>query len=171
MPYAAGTDFVARYDVRLIGDLISDTGTQVPAASVPDNPNLLAALTDASSAIDAAVFVGNRYTPAQMASLSATAAAFLTRLTCDLALVYLKRRRGRFDAEKDAALLKEVNETLDALRKGDDLLLLSTQTEAAASTMELVRPELIRIRRPQTIRYDTQNYYPVRRDCRFDENC
>jgi phage gp36-like protein len=166
--YATGDDFVARYDVRLIGDLVSDTGSQVPAGSVPANSNLLAALTDASSAVDAAVFVGNRYTPAQMASLSDTAAAFVRRLACDLTLIYLKRRRGRFDADKDAALLKEVNATLDSLRKGDDLLLVDNQTEAPASTIELVRPELVPVARPCTIRNSTRNYYPIRHDGRTD---
>jgi len=162
MAYASGDDFVARYDVRLIGDLISDTGTQIPVGSVPTNSNLLAALTDASSAVDAAVFVGNRYTPVQMASLSETAAAFVRRLVCDLTLVYLKRRRGRFDTDKDAALLKEVNATLDSLRKGDDLLLLNNQTEAQASTIELARPEMVPVARPCTIRNSTLNYYPIR---------
>lgn len=170
MTYASGTDFVERYDVRLIGDLISDNGTPVTAADVPSNANLMAVLADASSAVDAAVFVGNRYTPAQMASLSETAAGFVRRLVCDLALIYLKRRRGRFDAERDAALLKEVNGTLDSLRKGDDLLLLTTQTEAQASTLELAQPQMIPVRRPNTIRNQTSNYYPVRRDVRNDND-
>lgn len=160
MPYATGDDFLKRYDARLIGDLVSDEGTKVPAADLPTNAVLLAALTDASAAIDAAVSVGNRYTPAQMANLSDTAAGFVRRLVCDLALIYIKRRRGRFDADKDAALLKEVNASIDSLRKGDDLLLLADQTQAAASTVELVQPELISITRPNTIRNRTRNYYP-----------
>jgi phage gp36-like protein len=118
MLYATCSDMAARYDVRLIGDLVSDTGAQVIAADLPTNANLLAALTDASSAVDAALFVGNRYTPAQLASLSDTGASLLRRLVSDLALIYLKRRRGRFDSEKDAALLKEVNDALKALRDG-----------------------------------------------------
>ena len=160
MPYATGDEFLKRYDVRLIGDLVRDDGTQEPAGSLPANTVLLAVLEDASAAVDAAVFVGNRYTPAQMASLSETAAAFVRRLVCDLALIYLKRRRGRFDQDRDAALLKEVNATLDSLRQGEDLLLLESQSSATASTIELVRPELIPVHAPQTIRKRTRNYYP-----------
>lgn len=158
--YATGAEFLKRYDARLIGDLVSDTGTPVAAGDLPTNAVLLALIDDASSAINAAVFVGNRYTPAQMADLSDTAASFVRRLTCDLTLLYMKRRRGRFDAEKDAALLKELNETLDSLRNGDDLLLLSSQTEAPASTIELVNPQLVRVPNRSTIRNRTQNYYP-----------
>ena len=160
MSYATGEDIAQRYDLRLIGDLISDTGSPIPSGSIPTNTILLAVIEDASAAIDAAVFVGNRYTPAQMADLSDTAAAFIRRLTCDLTLIYLKRRRGRFDNEKDAALLKEVNDTLAALRDGKDLLLLNNQTEAPASTIELAQPHLIPVPARQTIRDSTRNYYP-----------
>jgi len=160
MPYATGSEFLQRYDARLIGDLVRDDGIQEPVGSLPSNPVLSAALADASAAIDAAVYVGNRYTPAQMSSLSATAAAFVCRLVCDLALVYLKRRRGRFDSERDGVLLAEINKTLQSLRSGEDLLLLDQQSAAAASTLELIRPELIPVSTRQTIRRRTRNYYP-----------
>lgn len=160
MTYAAPADLLTRYDARLLGDLVSDSGSPVVADALPSHPVVHAVLADASAAIDAAVSVGNRYTPAQMASLSDTAAAFVRRLTCDLALLYVKRRRGRFDPEKDGALLKEVNETLQSLRTGNDLLLLDGQSQAPASTIELVKPELVPLQRPDTIRRRTHNYYP-----------
>ena len=161
MSYATPADFLQRYDARLIGDLVSDTGTPVSAGGLPTNAVLQAVLDDASAAVDAAVFVGDRYTPAQMASLSTTAASFVRRLVCDLALLYLKRRRGRFDAEKDSALLKELNETLKSLREGEDYLMLGTQTEAAAATIELVQPHLVAVPALRTIRNRTRNYYPL----------
>ncbi len=159
MPYSTPADMLQRYDARLVGDLVSDNGVQVPAGDLPTNGVLLSVLLDASAAVDAAVYVGNRYTPAQMASLSTTAAAFVRRLVCDLGLVYLKRRRGRFDPERDGALLTEINSTLDALRDGKDLLLM-TDTPSTAGTMELVQPQLIRVPARHTIRHRTQNYYP-----------
>lgn len=160
MTYSTPEEFLQRYDARLIGDLVRDDGVQEPPGSLPANAVLLAVLADASAAVDAAVFVGNRHTPAQMAALSTTAASFVRRLVCDLALIYLKRRRGRFDQERDAALLQEVNATLQSLRDGQDLLLLNQQSQAAASTIELVRPELIPVTARQTIRNRTRNYYP-----------
>ena len=42
--YANGTDFLARYDARLIGDLVRDDGTRENPATLPTNTNLLTAL-------------------------------------------------------------------------------------------------------------------------------
>ena len=166
MAYCTPAEFLQRYDVRLIGELVRDNGVREDPTTLLTEPILLAVLVDASAAVDAAVFVGDRYTPAQMLTLSTTAAAFVRRVVSDLALIYLKRRRGRFDPEKDGALLKEVNETLTALRDGKDMLLLTGQTEAPASVLELVRPNLVNVSRPNTIRRNTRNYYPndLRRD-------
>lgn len=160
MSYATGHDFLQRYDVRLVGDLVRDDGLQESAGGVPAHPVLLAALADSSAAIDSAVYVGNRYTPAQMAALAPTAQSFLCRLACDLALLYLKRRRGRFDQDRDAALLAETQTTLQSLRDGTDLLLLDGQAHAPASVIQLVSPELVPIVPRQTIRHRTRNYYP-----------
>lgn len=153
---------MARYDVRLVGQLVRDDQTEEPASSLAANANLLAVLTDAGSEIEAALFVGNRYTPAQLTTLSDSAKSFLRRLNCDLALLYLKRRRGRFDPEKDGAFLKEVNQKLESLRKGDNLLMQASDVQAQASTLQLDAPQVIPILRRQTIRNRTQNYYPAR---------
>lgn len=161
--YATPTEMLQRYDARLLGELVQDAGTAISAAGLLTDTNLAAALADASSAIDVAVSVGDRYTPAQMADLSDTAAAFCRRLTCDLALIYVKRRRGRFDPEKDGALLEEVNATLKSLRDGDNLLLLQDETDSPASTIELVKPQLITVQRPNTIQNQTRNYFPAPR--------
>ncbi len=160
--YATGEEFLARYDARLVGDLVSDTGVNVQSAA--NNANLLALLEDASGAIDSAVYVGDRYTPLQMANLSDTAAAFCRRLCCDLTLIYLKRRRGRFNKDTDGALQDEVDARLKALRDGEDLLLLQDQTEAPASVVELVRPRLIGVNHATTIRDSTRNYFPFNPD-------
>lgn len=160
MPYATPADMLQRYDARLVGDLVRDDGVPESPDSLPSNAVLLAVLQDASAAVDAVVVVGRRYTPVQMASLSETAAAFVRRVVCDLALIYLKRRRGRFDQERDGALLDEVNAVLKSLRDGEDLLQLNPFNDAAASTIELVRPELIPVANRQTIRNRTRNYYP-----------
>lgn len=160
--FATPEEFLARYDVRLVSDLISDAGA--PSVNAASDPNLQAVLDDATGAINAAVYVGNRYTPDQMANLSDTAAAFIRRLCCDLALIYLKRRRGRFDPEKDGALLKEVNQTLQSIKAGDNLLLLEDQSQAPASVVELVRPQLIGVKRSTSIRASTRNYYPYNPD-------
>ena len=166
--YCSPAEMLSRYDVRLVGDLVQDAGVQDP--NPVTNPNLAAMLEDASAAIDAAVYVGDRYTPDQMASLSDQAAAFCRRLCTDLALIYLKRRRGRYDAEKDKALQEEVDKRMQGLRDGANLLLLEDQTEAPASVIDLVRPRLIGVRRSTDIRTSTQNYYPFNPDRNQNSN-
>jgi phage gp36-like protein len=161
MGYATGADMLQRYDARLLGDLVSDDGTQVSVANLPTNGNLVALLTDAQAAIDAALFVGNRYTVAQLTTLSTTAQSFLRRLNCDLCLIYLKRRRGVFNSEKDGDLLKECDARIKGLRDGEDLLMQAVDTEAQASTLELDAPTMIPVLRRQTIRNQVRNYFPV----------
>lgn len=159
--YATVADLMARFDARLLGDLASDNATPVVPADLPTNANLLAALADASSDIDAAVRVGNRYTPAQMAALNASSAQLLIRLACDQAIIFLKRRRGKL-GEKEKDFAQEVAARMKALRDGENYLMLATQTEAAASVQELAGPCLIPIgSKPlQTMVECTQNYYP-----------
>lgn len=158
--YATGTDLLQRYDARLVGDLVRDDSQQESSGSLPTHPNLVAILADAGSEIEAALFVGGRYTPAQLTTLSDSAAQFLRRLNCDLALLMLKKRRGRFNAEKDGEFQKEVTAKLDSLRNGDNILMQATDTEAEASTIALDAPQIIPILRRQTIRNRTRNYYP-----------
>lgn len=158
MVWATPADMLARFDARLIGDLVSDVG--VPTANPLTDANLAALLDDSTGVIDSALFYGARYTTAQLADLSASALSFLRRLCCDLTLIYLKRRRGRYDPEKDGALQKEVDARLLGLRNGENLLMLEEATVAPASTVELVRPEMIGVKRSQTIRDSVSGYYP-----------
>lgn len=164
MLYATTADFLTRYDARLIADLASDTGTAVQGIVLSTNANVVAAVTDASADIDAALFMGDRYTPAQLESLSDTAASLLRRLASDIALIYMKRRRGKFDPEKDGALLKEITERLNRLRNGENYLMLSTDSEAEASTLLIVRPKRDAANRAVTIKGQTRNYYPANPD-------
>lgn len=171
--YASPSNLLSRYDARLIGDLASDNNVPVSLPALLTNQRVLDALADASATIDAAVRKGNRYTPAQMAALESSAAQLVMRLACDQALIFLKRCRGKF-SEKDESLAKEVEQRMKALRDGDDYLMLATQSEAAASTIELAGPCLITVGNPgplYTIVDATRNYYPQMRGRRTGRNC
>lgn len=161
--YATGEDMVARYDVRLLGDLARDDGTQEPAASVPVNPNLLAMLSDAYGQIVAKIVVMDRYTLSQIdpANLSPAALAYLTRLNCDMALIYLKQRRGKYNEKVDGPMNKRNEESLKALQDGAGILLGIADANAKASVIGMAQPELIPICKRNTIRFRVRNYYPV----------
>lgn len=163
MAFATGADFCQRYDTGLFGDLVQDDGEQEGPVALRTNANLLAAIEDADANIRACLFTGARYSVADLASLSDTAASVLRRLNCDLAMIYLKRRRGMFNPEKDGALQKEVSEALAGLRKGETVLLGEDEVKAPASVLELDRPELITKYRVSPV-YKYPGYYPQPRD-------
>lgn len=159
--YAQNSDFIVRYDVRTVADLLSDTGAPVAAASVATNSVLSSLLQDASADIDAACFRGNRYTPAQLIDLTGTSAQLLIRLCCDMGLLYLKRRRGRYKADVDGELAKSVDDRLKALANGENYLMLADQDEAAASTEQLDQTKMFRKQPMRTVFNFVQNYFPI----------
>lgn len=158
--YALNSDFVTRYDMRPVADLLSDTGSPVAPSQVLTNTVLTTILQDASADVDAALFRGNRYTPAQLTDLSATSATLLTRLVCDMAMLYLKRRRGKFNAEADGKWAEAIEAKLESIRNGENYLMLAEQTEAIASTEQLDQPKLVRTQPMKSVFNMTRNYFP-----------
>lgn len=118
-PYASAADLIARYDVRTIGDLCEDSGVRQTPTQILADPNVSAALDDATGTVNAAIFVANRYTPEQIAGLTNAGLAFLKRLTADLAFLYLVERRGT-DVRKMPQWAR-VQESLDRIRHGDNV--------------------------------------------------
>lgn len=161
--YATGDDFIARYDRRLVGDLVRDDATKEPASSLPEHPNLLAMLSDAYGKIVSVITVGDRYTLEQIdpVNLSPSGIAFLVRLNCDLALLYLKQRRGKFSEKTDKFLKDSCDEGLKALKDGATILLGIRDLNAQASVLGMAQPELLPIAKRNTIRFRVQNYYPI----------
>jgi hypothetical protein len=68
-------EFLKRSDLRLVGDLCSDTGVRVTAGALSTDPNLAAALLDASGLLEAAVTAAGRYQPSDLVTLLATSSA------------------------------------------------------------------------------------------------
>lgn len=160
--YAQGSDLASRYDARLIGDLCEDAGTRVPANGVPHDPNVIIALNDAASMINAACQVSQRYTQAQLAALTGADQNLLYRLNCDLAFVFLCQRRGVKPPMYDEAF-KRSDELLTRLKQGELIFDVpgnvgsGTETinfisQVQYSTLQLLRdadPKLFPVRRQQ----------------------
>lgn len=92
--FATPNDLIARYDYRLIGQLISDTGVAADQAAVLADSITSQMLEDASGMIVTYALKGGRYSEADLAALTGNGQAFLQRLTCDLAIYYFVLRRG-----------------------------------------------------------------------------
>lgn len=134
MSYAQPADCLKRYDQRVIGNLASDTGVAVTPTNLLTDPNLQAALDDAAGEIDMAILVAERYQPSDLAALTGTAQAILFRLNCDLAYIFLVRRRGT-----DVSTLPQYNETqktLQLLRDGERVFNIQSAQDAGLPTSE-----------------------------------
>lgn len=117
MAYANIDDLMRRYDARVVGQLSSDDNS-----TAPDNNNIQAALDDATSKINLAALQGSQYTVLQLQTLVAGGDTTLTRMNCDLALLFLAQRRSMGLPSKFEGVLRNTLELLDMLRKGQRVL-------------------------------------------------
>lgn len=124
MSYASAADMLRRFDVRTLGQLVSDSNARVSADDLLDDENLQTALDDASGEIDAHVLQGQRYTTDDLAELSGNSLAYLKRLNCMVAMSLLWERRPYIDADdgvgaEQAAL--QARKALDRLKRGEEV--------------------------------------------------
>lgn len=159
MSYATPAEFNARYDVRVSGDLVDDTGDQQTATELLTDTVLQAMLDDASGDIEAALGVGELYTPADLAALTGNAQKHLVRICCDIAWVYLARRRGLLPADEHKAATDLAEAHLERLRKGQNVFNIA---ERDASTIDTTGPTLVDFDNMHLTRDRTRNYYPHR---------
>jgi len=144
MSFAAGSDLVSRFDIRLIGDLVTDVGETLPAGDVAAHPNLATALEDASGEIVVALRAGGRYTELQLGSLTGYSLSHLKRVCCDIAMALLIKRRPIMDEDRASEFAKQSREHLRALADGKNLFGLPEAIEAgnlSVSHMETIEIE------------------------------
>lgn len=164
MAYATVVDLTDRYDSRDLGDLASDSNATVSETALKSDRKVLAALADASGEIDAALLVGNRYTPMELANVTGFSKSHLTRITCDIAAARIMARRMGRDVEKVKAMNELAEGHLERLRKGENVFNLTDQKSAGnpsatgLSVVEYSDPNTSNL-----IRDRVRNYYPGRR--------
>jgi len=117
LPVAA---YLARCDKRTVARLCSDTGTAIADGALASDPNLAAALLDATGAVEAACLVSGRYSPTDLAALTGAAQAHLYRLLSRLTTLFLWERRPDLEMPMPP-LIKEALDELELIRKGERL--------------------------------------------------
>lgn len=158
--YATSVDLVARYDEALIQDLCSDSGT--PEVALASNAICTAALLSSSGRVEGACTVAGMYTPTQLAALTGNGLGLLKELVCDLAFVRLARRRpGKFADEILGAIVKETEDFLDRLRKGERLFYIEDAGQVEAGQASVDGPTAIDFTRLNLITSRTRNFYPA----------
>lgn len=158
--YADGDELLKRKDWRTIGDLVSDSGTQVAEASLASDANVLQALEDASGDIDAALLVGGRYSTEDLEALTGNALAHLQRITCELAMYDLMCRRPDIDVERLEYYQKMRATFLEPLRTGQNVFNIVENIAAGKASVD--GPTTLGFQDLNLVRDRTRHYYPPR---------
>jgi len=144
MPYATPDDMIARFDVRTLGDHAADGDTRVSAADLVTNAKMIAMLADASGQVNAACLQGERYSVEDLGGLTGDSAAFLVRLTCDIAFGHLWRRRPYTDDnEARAEAIRQADDHLTRLRDGEWVFDVAENKEAGRAKVIGVRRSVV----------------------------
>lgn len=156
MSYADGDDFIVRYDTRLVGKLLSDTGTAVVA---PQNSDDLAVyLEQASGEVEAACFAGERYTADDLTNLEGNSLALLKGLVCALAFWLMLQRRGE-SLDKYPHVEQQLT-LLDQLRNGARVFNVAAVLDSGHGKTQVISAnETARL----NLERDRNQMYPVRR--------
>lgn len=133
--YASAADMAARYDVRTLGQLCSDTGTPISSGSLSSSERMTAALAGASGMVEAAVTAAGTYAPADLAALTGVSLAYLKDLVCALALGRLFLARPDREGKAPEACKLAVEE-LTRLRQGEWSLGLVEQRDAGKISVD-----------------------------------
>jgi len=149
-PYASPADYLARVDVRLTGDLARDDGTEASPAELLTDPNLAAALADASGIVEACVLTSQRYSVADLGVLTGNSLAFLKRIICGLAVQCMRWRRGYME-ESSYPLYKEAARWLDELHDGREIFAFAETARAGLPDWQAVTPSDLWRYRPTSV--------------------
>ena len=158
MIYANGVDLVARYDVDLIRDLITDR-EEVTRDQVSSHINVVTALEDASGEVEVALLSGGSYTVEQLEALDGNSQAHLKKIVCALAMAALHERRPEAaEREYIEALTKSGRDAIRALRNGENVFGIAENIDAGI--IEVTSPTVSDVRRRNDLAFRMQRYFP-----------
>ena len=147
-PYCSPAQFLKRYDVRTVGDLLSDNNVRLTPSQVTTaltfnpitNPDTV--LAEASGWLESMIIKGQRYQIQDLLNLAATpgnGAAFLARLVADGTMYLLYDRRPDRRANMPERV-KAAHETYVALSRGEQILPFLETQEAGVHTERIRQP-------------------------------
>lgn len=118
MAFATIAEMIARYDERVLKDLVQDDNTRNPDISA--DPTIQAMLDDATGVIEASL--RRTYSNDQLAALTAANSAVLIRMNVDLAMGMLYERRFKGIPDQIQGVIDRATDMLTSIRKGDLVL-------------------------------------------------
>lgn len=94
IPFCSGPDIRSRHDFRQAGDLLNDDGTRVTTAAAFDaNSEVTTGCMDASGMVEMYCLKGNKYSVAELQSLTGASRNLLVKICVELAWWGLWERR------------------------------------------------------------------------------
>jgi hypothetical protein len=115
--FLTNQEFLNRYDVRTIGDLLGDVGSRQSSTVVLASTVLTEFAQEASGEVEAAIYRGQRYTRADIAALAGNSLAYLKRLVADKMLANMLNRRPDPNRPIPPNVLQSL-EVIEALANG-----------------------------------------------------
>lgn len=133
-PYCTARQFLARADVRTVGDLLGDTGKRLTPDEVLASEVLAELLLESSGEFEAACFVGQRYALEDIQAIideDGAGAAMIAGMIAGVTLGKLfDRRPDRRAPAVQARTVEAAEQKMDALRHGERILPLREHAEA-----------------------------------------
>jgi len=156
--YCDAAALVQHFDERTIRDLLSDTGQPVQGDLSADS-RLTKILQAASGRLEAACFVSENYSAAELAGMSENSQALAAEICARLAMATLMSRRpDRFATEAVQRLEEGAEAYLQQLRNGARLF--DVGQHAAAGNPAVAYPSVQQIQDLNQITQRTKNFYP-----------
>lgn len=133
--YVTPADFLARQDVRAVGMLCSDNNVPITqSALLAGDPNLTAALMDASGEIEAAALIADRYQPGDLQALleqNGVSGAYLKKICSAIAMRFLyDRRDGNVPPQNVIDKYDNAMKFLEEIKNGTVTLAFTESEEA-----------------------------------------
>jgi len=165
LAYASGSDMVARFDYRTLGDLLTDTGVRLSKSEVVASSVLATLLDDAAGEIESALRVGQRYSVADLTGLTGNSLALLKRINCAIAMKLCWERRAYLNSNQETSRdedSEKARRMLDRLRKGEAIFNLDAVADAGLPSLSV--PSVSTIQSVNlTVDAARRGYFPGRR--------
>lgn len=156
IPYCSPAQFLERYDVRTVGQLLSDTDVALSQTDVLQSTILNDLLMEASGWVESAALVANRYSPNDLYALATdpsalpgtgNSARMLAGIVAGITMFFLWDRRPTKYLEMGLPLRSEMAiEMLDRLRKGEAIFGIQEVANAGNPDPKFITPEQINTR-------------------------
>jgi hypothetical protein len=169
VPYCEAAHFVERYDIRTVGDWLSDETPprRLTPTEVLNSTVLATLLLEASGEIESACLMGERYTVDNLLSLTGGSAELLCGLVGGLTLGKLWGRRPRTDSQPFPTAARWAQDYLQRLATGERIFGLVEVTEAGRMDHDRETASVIRDRSLTVV--EAARYFGRRAD-RSDPN-